>query len=208
MKLNLLIYVLIIYFCSFLLTSSQAYLVVIEPHGQECYFEKVFAGTKMGLTFEVMDGGFRDIDIFISGPEGRLIHREDKVSSGKYTFAAHADGAYYYCFGNSMSTLTSKTVMFSMIVGEIFLAPKDNEAPKQKLHVELEKELRALYYRLVSVQIDQEFTIKRDEVHRAINESTNQRVMLWALFEGLLLVAMTLGQIFYLQRFFEVRRGV
>ncbi len=42
----------------------------------------------------------------------------------------------------------------------------------------------------------------------SVNESTNSRVVMWAVFEALVLVAMTLGQIYYLKRFFEVRRVV
>jgi hypothetical protein len=42
----------------------------------------------------------------------------------------------------------------------------------------------------------------------AVNESTNQRVVMWAVFEALILVAMTMGQVYYLKRFFEVRRVV
>lgn len=48
----------------------------------------------------------------------------------------------------------------------------------------------------------------RDKMHRAINESTNSRVMLWSIFEALILVTMSLGQVYYLKRFFEVRRVV
>lgn len=48
----------------------------------------------------------------------------------------------------------------------------------------------------------------RDRNHRAINESTNFRVVVWASFEALVLVCVTVGQIFYLKRFFEVRRIV
>ena len=41
-----------------------------------------------------------------------------------------------------------------------------------------------------------------------VNDSTNSRVVWWAFFESLILVCMTLGQVYYLKRFFEVRRVI
>ena len=42
----------------------------------------------------------------------------------------------------------------------------------------------------------------------SVNENTNSRVVLWAVFEAIVLLAMTAGQIWYLKRFFEVRTVV
>lgn len=39
-------------------------------------------------------------------------------------------------------------------------------------------------------------------------ESTNGRVMWWSLFEAATLVAVCLWQVYYLKRFFEVKRVV
>ena len=58
----------------------------------------------------------------ITGPDDKVIYSGERESNGKYTVAAHMEGVYVYCFGNKMSTMTPKTVMFSMDVGD---APKD-----------------------------------------------------------------------------------
>lgn len=141
------------------------------------------------------------------GPDNKAIHSEERASSGKYTFAAHMDGNYQYCFGNKMSTMTPKVVMFSMDIGD---APKTDEELKAQdaNHNKLEEQIKELSGGLTAVKHEQEYMAVRDRIHRSINESTNSRVVLWAFFEALVLVAMTLGQVYYLKRFFEVRRVV
>jgi len=61
---------------------------------------------------------------------------------------------------------------------------------------------------LSTIKQEQEYMKVRDRIHRAINDNTNSRVVLWAIFEAAVLGAMTAGQIYYLKRFFEVRRVV
>ena len=82
---------------------------------------------------------------------------------------------------------------------------------------------------LAGIKHEQEYMEVRERIHRmselpfysitiimyplsfskfffAVNDNTNSRVVWWAVFESFLLIAMTMGQIYYLKRFFEVRR--
>ncbi|KAF2880820.1 hypothetical protein ILUMI_25353 [Ignelater luminosus] len=159
----------------------------------------------MSLTFEIAEGGFLDIDVRIVGPDSKVIYTGERETSGKYTFAAHTPGVYTYCFSNKMSTMTPKVVMFNMQIGE---APKHEESKDGESTSKLEDMIRELSGALTGVKHEQEYMQVRDRIHRSINESTNSRVVMWSFFEALILVAMTLGQVYYLKRFFEVRRVV
>merc|ERR1712226_102889 len=193
-----------------LVKQTNAYFITVDAHSEECFFDKVKMGTKMGLIFEVAEGGFLDIDVKIEGPDGKVVHSGERESNGKYTFAAHMDGIYKYCFSNQMSTMTPKIVMFNMDIGE---APSEVGAGAvgddgEPSHHKLEDMIKELGTALTGVKHEQEYMSVRDRIHRAINENTNSRVVMWSFFEALVLVAMTLGQVYYLKRFFEVRRVV
>lgn len=190
------------------LNSGACYFITVDAHAEECFFDKVEAGTKLGLTFEIAEGGFLDIDVRIVGPDNKVIYQGERETSGKFTFAAHTPGVYTYCFSNKMSTMTPKVVMFNMAIGE---APKEADAAAGSdadSNKKLEDMIRELSGTLTGVKHEQEYMQVRDRIHRAINESTNSRVVMWSFFEALILVAMTLGQVYYLKRFFEVRRVV
>jgi len=68
--------------------------------------------------FEVAEGGFLDIDVTITDPDGNSLYKGERDGSGKLAFQAEKTGIYTYCFSNKMSTLTPKVVMFNFVMEE------------------------------------------------------------------------------------------
>ncbi|XP_040924236.1 transmembrane emp24 domain-containing protein 2-like [Betta splendens] len=182
--------------------AASGYFVSIDAHAEECFYEKVISGTKMGFMFEIAGGSLLDIDVEITGPDGKQIYKAHRKSGGKYSEAAHVDGTYKCCFRNKMST--PKIVMFSIDIGK---APKgqhmETEADRNKLEM-----INKLARVMTAVQREQEYLEVRERVHRVKNDNTNSQLVLWSFFKALVLMTMTLGQIFYLKRFFEVPSGL
>ncbi|EDQ92602.1 uncharacterized protein MONBRDRAFT_34870 [Monosiga brevicollis MX1] len=190
-----------------LATSAHGFAVSVDAHEKQCFFEDVKSGTKMGLTFQVADGGFLDIDVTITGPDEKEVYAGRRESDGKYTFSAHMDGRYKYCFSNEMSSVTNKLVVFSMYV-EGQEGIKDTLGDEAEIHDNLHEMIQELAEQVVTVRREQEYMVIRERTHRMINDSTNSRVVYWAFFEALILVLMSVGQVYYLHRFFEVRHTV
>lgn len=187
-----------------LIGSVSSYYVTVDAYDEECFFERVTAGTQLSLMFEVAEGGFLDIDVTINGPDNQRMHEMFRESSGRFTLAAPTDGDYTYCFSNRMSSVTPKTLMFTMLVS----APHGTESASNSKDEKLEQLVDRLNDDLTAISSEQHYMEVRDRVHSQVNESTNRRVVIWSLFEAALLIAMTVGQVFYLKRFFEVRRVV
>ena len=48
---------------AFLTPGARSYFVSVDADATECFFDKVTSGMKMSLIFEVVEGGFYDIDV-------------------------------------------------------------------------------------------------------------------------------------------------
>lgn len=199
----------LIFLALFYISRTEGYFISVDAQAEECFFDKVTQGVKMSLTFQVVEGGFLDIDVAVTGPDGRTIYSEKQETMQTFTFAAHMDGEYRYCFSNVKSSQTPKVVMFNMDIGELprHAAPSSPEEENAE-HQKLEGMVRELAQSLHGVKREQEYMTRRERIHREINQNTNSRVVMWAFFEAAVLVIMTVSQVYYLKRFFEVRRVV
>lgn len=126
---------------------------------------------------------------------------ERSVSSGDHSFVAQADGKHIYCFSNEHWSASTKEVSFN-VHGIVYV--DESEAPQDPL----EKEVRKLSEVLAQVRDEQGYIVVRERVHRNTAESTNSRVKWWSIVQLFVLVGEGLFQVWWLKRFFEVKRIV
>jgi len=188
-----------------LLTSSssslvQAITVKIDAKAEQCFFESVSKeNVKVQVQFQVASGGFLDIDFKMYGPKNDLVHQIDRETEGKFTLTAVDAGDYKLCFSNAMSTLTPKVVSFTVHVGDVMdphLTKIDHSDP-------IVKSIMRLTEGLSEIQNEQKYLRMREHNHRDLAEETNDKILYWSIVEAIVLVIMSVVQVFVLKRFFR-----
>lgn len=190
---------------------TQGYMIKIDAATEnECFHERVEKGVKLGFSYEVMDGGFYDVDVHITDPNNVVVHSDEKSSNGKLTFESDLQGAYEFCFGNKLSSRAPKSIIFDIDRSDVVKPKAESTDPAKPDENDETAKLKSMVDNLllatVSGRHDVRYLVARDKVHRKINEESNSRIVLWSIVEFLLLLGVTLGQVWYLKRFFETRR--
>ncbi|KAI6047101.1 COPII-coated vesicle protein [Pisolithus marmoratus] len=180
-------------------TLVSAHKVTVEASTKECFFEDLHRHDQMTVTYQVGEGGHLDIDFWLTDPEGDVLAKQIRQSTGSTSITAEKDGRYEYCFSNQMSTMADKQVSFN-VHGIIYIPEEaDIVAP-------VEREIRSLAIGLLAVKDEQEYIVVRERRHRDTAESTNDRVKWWSVLQAIVLFSVVAWQVYYLKSFFEVKR--
>jgi hypothetical protein len=145
----------------------------------------------------------------IRDPEDKTLLSRTYATEGRFTFTSHMPGEHVICLvGNSTAWFGGGTlrVHMSIQVGE---RANDYQeiAAKDKLS-ELQLRVRQLLDQVDQISKEQNYQRYREERFRETSESTNQRVLWWAIAQTLLLVVTGFWQMRHLRGFFEAKKLV
>ncbi|EAL60582.1 hypothetical protein DDB_G0293540 [Dictyostelium discoideum AX4] len=186
----------------FLIGSSSALTLQVEPKSQECFYNFIESGKTSLLLYQVIRGGLLDINVKLTDPKGNTIFERlhfDTQMKGKQSFTAGESGAYKVCFNNEMSRFTAKVVTFTWASeeeGVKEVAKGDSITPMDQSVQKIERVLQSVIH-------EQKKLRYREQANRDTSESTNARVVWWTIAEVIVLVVMGVGQIWYLRKWFD-----
>ena len=102
--------------------SSQQLRVEVGPGREECYYQFLGRGETITVDYEVLDTSGEiarlDIDFNLSLPGGEAVVVQYRREDGRHSFSGgnYKVGDYRICFNNKFSVLSSKLVLFEVIV--------------------------------------------------------------------------------------------
>ena len=145
---------------------TRGLTITVPPRMEKCIYFKVSAATqKVFGSYQVAAGGFLDIDVKVSGPSDVVGYTAVRKTNDRFAFVAAESGEWKGCFGNTMSTMSSKTVSFSFRVGEGYGDGTDVLATKQEIKP-IETHVLKLAEELLSIQETQRYANVRERAHR------------------------------------------
>lgn len=194
-----------------LLAASGApcdgFTFTVSAGGVECFDEQAPLKEKVAGVWSVLHDVSLDIDVKVTSPKGDVIYDAEAESSGSFEFTSREEGAYQVCYSNERTRTRPATISAKIAVGEPERKLVDEIAQAEHFSP-LETRIKALEHSMNSITDLQKYMRGREKTHRATTESTKRRVLWWSVLESIVLVAMSIWQVVYLRKFFEVKRIV
>jgi len=188
----------------FLLPTAYLFTFDVDAHEEECFFEDLASAELLTVEYQVIKGGFLDVDVNIYSPSGIVLYARERDTEGRFSLHASEQGEHRLCFSNRMSTLTPKVV-------SLVTTRAQREVPNTSSKAQfdpLEDALRTLQAGVEHVKSEQHAFRLREQAHRNTSESTNASVMWCSFLEALVLIAISLWQVYNIRNFFEVKRVI
>ncbi|XP_003744871.1 transmembrane emp24 domain-containing protein eca [Galendromus occidentalis] len=214
---------------SWLLTILGVYGLAAVSHGlyfhiaegeRKCFIEEVPEDTLVVGHYRCQlhdpnTGGFMPsspgigMHVEVRDPEEKIILSKVYSSEGRFSFTSPAPGEHSICLYSNSSKWFSGSqlrVHLDLQVGE-HAVDYASIAQKERLS-DLQVRVRQLLLQTEQIAKEQNYQRYREERFRQTSESTNSRVLYWAVAQLVLLVGMGVWQMKHLKGFFEAKKLV
>jgi len=205
-----------------LLPFTSALFFHMGETEKKCFIEEIPEETMVTAKYRIQlyDEGAQEympsspgigMHVEVADPDKKLVLSKFYASEGRFTFTSHLPGEHRVC-------LSSNSTAWSLFAGgklrvhlEVLVGEHANDyaeiAAKDKLS-ELQLRIRQLLDQVDQITKEQNYQRYREERFRYTSESTNGRVMYWALIQTVGLLVIGFWQMRHLKSFFEAKKLV
>lgn len=192
-----------------LLAFSMASAITFQlpANGKECFYTfNTQINTNLGYYFAVQSGGSFDINYQIKAPDGKIIVSEVKQRQGDYVFNANQQGEYEFCFDNEMSTFAEKVIDFELKDDNSHRAQLP-DVPKGNKSVEgMQTIVHSIENKIAALTNTLNYYKTRINRNQSTVKSTESRILMFSIFDLVIMLGMALFQIAVVKFFFQGSR--
>ena len=178
----------------------------IQLTGYECFYDDIAANVSCSLEYAPITGANPQLDAFIEAPQGNLLYKAEKKDYDLFRFVTTNSGVYRFCFSNVYdSVFQTNLVYFDFVKGK---GEDDNfpGASTQTALTHMESTAYSIHEALAVMEQYQNHHRIREANGRIAAETLNSRVQWWSLSQALVIICVSVLQVFVLRRFFTVKR--
>lgn len=204
--LSLTIFALITLFIVPVQSKSTELTFELPDNAKQCFHEDIAAGTKATIEFQVVTGGYYDVDMTLYDPRQSVLYQGVKKQFDTHQWTASMSGQYTFCFNNEFSTFSHKLVYFEFIVGEEDPLPNTSHAAATAM-TKFEAAAENIHENLNSIFDAQTHYRLSEAKGRKRAEDLNSRVFWWSAVETVAVVLIGAIQVWTLKSFFSGHRA-
>ncbi|XP_075991432.1 transmembrane emp24 domain-containing protein 5-like [Anticarsia gemmatalis] len=174
--------------------------VYVEAGKACCFWHKVGVSGYIDIEYHVIDARLSDliISFHISDPSGAIIVADFKKSENAHRHTAVTEGNYRFCFDNSISSYSRKTVSFQLIVEELSFEDSMNATfakSYKKLIMQISESIERVTAIMHTVRGLQEAYSIREYRSNKVAELMCHKVMNWSMVQISLMIVIGIVQV-------------
>ncbi|KPJ18792.1 Transmembrane emp24 domain-containing protein 5 [Papilio machaon] len=182
----------------------------------ECFYQKVLANEVIDIEYQVIDAthGELDISFQLADPVGRVIVADYKKPENAHRHTSYLEGDYRFCFDNSFSTFSQKTVFFDLMIETEDSPEKDydddkemelgNAAETYMMRVkDISESVNKVKDHVAAARRLQELLSAHEARDRNLAEDMCSRVMKWSLWQIAVMLLVGITQVVFVKSLFQ-----
>ncbi|WVQ79222.1 hypothetical protein IAT38_001318 [Cryptococcus sp. DSM 104549] len=184
--------------------NATALTSTLGANERTCYYADVDGvGEKVGFYFAVQSGGNFEIDYTVMDPDDRTILEGVAEKQGDYIFTAQKIGEYSFCFENEAYTSDKLLDFDIMVESEPRRVLSGQQQPIKEHTSALEESSYKISGILNSITRTQKYFHTRHHRNYSTVLSTQSRILWFTVLECIIIIAMSLAQVWILKTFFS-----
>ena len=180
-----------------LVPQSHSITAIVANEDRCFYVMSKTANDRLFFQFQVRQGA-NDFDVRVDGPDGNTIFYSENGHhdhEGSMYFLSKSPGEHSICIDNRGFAKSEKVIRLTVALMSL-------KKSKRKLDPLMHSMAKA-EANLIALTEDQAYMRMREVEHRTTLESNNTRLLVRWIAEMAVLLAMSVGQVWYLRKLFQ-----